>query len=152
MCETMPLMPIDIEANKVPGIGYTFGGLRMPGTYNGQPMSACEQAANEYFQYGLYQNRLLFTIPEDDPGHTNFGIVKVFDEERLAGDWIVMDNWRLKYYGNGEIDPDGIKGIESDEIKKTNTASRGIYNMLGQRLNKIQKGVNIVGGKKIIKK
>lgn len=152
MCETMPLMPIHIEANKVPGIGYTFGGMRMPGTYNGQPMSACEQAANEYFQYGLYQNQLLFTIPEDDPGYTTFGIVKVFDEERLGGDWIVMDNWRLKYLGNGEIDPDGIKGIESDEIKKTNTASRGIYNMLGQRLQKIQKGVNIVGGKKIIKK
>ena len=48
-CETLPLMPIHIEANKVPGIGYTYGGMSMPGTYSGQPMSACEQAANEYF-------------------------------------------------------------------------------------------------------
>ena len=60
-----------------------------------------------------------------------------------------MDNWRLEYLGGGEIDPDAIKGIESDEIKKINTASKGIYNMLGQRLQKAQKGVNIVGGKKV---
>ena len=63
-----------------------------------------------------------------------------------------MDNWRLKYYGGGEIDPDAIRGIESDEINKITTSSEGIYNMLGQRLSKVQKGVNIIGGKKIVKK
>ena len=47
---------------------------------------------------------------------------------------------------------DGIKGIESDEIKTVTTASKGIYNMLGQRLSKAQKGVNIINGKKVIKK
>ena len=73
---TIPLMPIHIEANKVPGIGFTFGGLSMPGTYNGQPFSACDQAATEYFPCGLYQNKLAFTIPEDDPGHLSIGINK----------------------------------------------------------------------------
>ena len=152
-CETIPLMPIHIEANKVPGIGFTFGGLSMPGTYSGQPMSACEQAANEYFQYGLYQNKLAFTIPEDDPGHVAIGVIKEYSEDRLGGDWIVMDNWRLKYYGAGEIqDPDAIKGIVSDEINKGTKASKGIYNLLGQKMSKTQQGVNIVGGKKIVRK
>ena len=150
-CETMPLMPIHIEANKVPGIGFTYGGLSMPGTYSGQPMSACEQAANEYFQYGLYWNKIPFNISEDDPGHITIGINKAYDEETPGGDWIVMDNWRLKYYGTDVEDPDAINGIVSDEINKGTKASKGIYNMLGQRLSKVQKGVNIVGGKKVIK-
>ena len=151
LCETMPLMPIHIEANKVPGIGYSDKGLQMPGTQPGQ-RAACEQAGEDYFPCGLYWNKLAFTITEDDPGHIALGVNKPYDENRDDEDWIVMDNWRLVYYGNGDIDPDGIKGIESDEIKKTNASSKGIYNMLGQRLQKTQKGVNIVGGKKIIKK
>ena len=80
------------------------------------------------------------------------GIFKDYDEDRPAGDWCVMDNWRIKYYGKGEIDPDAIKGITSDEINKTTQADKSIYNLLGQKLSKVQKGVNIIGGKKIIKK
>ena len=151
-CETMPLMPIHIEANKVPGIGFTYGGLSVPGSYSGSPYSACDQAARDYFGCGLYWNELVFTISEEDPGHVSFGIDKPYDESYAPGDWIVMDNWRLKYYGGGEIDPDAIEAVTSDEINKTTTASKGIYNMLGQRLSKAQKGVNIIGGKKIIKK
>ena len=162
--KTMPLAPIHIEANKVPGIGYYLGGMQMPGTYNtdqgfgAQPYSACEQAALDYFGVGLYENRLVFTIDHDtyydpsDDWHIWFGIYKDYDDNMPDGDWIVMDNWRLKYYGNGDIDPDAIKGIESDEIKKNTISSKSIYNMLGQKLSKPQKGVNIIEGKKIIKK
>jgi hypothetical protein len=152
-CETMPLMPIHIEANKYPGVGYTYGGLSMPGTYSGQPYSACEQAARDYFGCGLYMNEVVYAISEDDPGHLAIGIHKEYDEETAPGDWIVMDNWRLKYYGKDVEDPDAIKGIESDEINNNNTKTqKGIYNMLGQRMSKVQRGVNIINGKKIIKK
>ena len=152
-CETMPLMPIHIEANKVPGIGYSYGGLQMPGTYNGQPYSACSQAALDYFGNGLYWNEFIFSIPEEDPGHLAIGIHKEYDEETAPGDWIVMDNWRLIYYGNDVEDPDAIKGITTDEINNNTTkAQKGIYNMLGQRLSKMQRGVNIINGKKVIKK
>ena len=95
MCETMPLMPIHIEANKVPGIGFTYGGMSVPGTYSNQPMSACEQAANEYFQYGLYWNKLPFTISEDDPGHVAIGIDKQYSEERLGGGSIMAPMLRI---------------------------------------------------------
>ena len=151
-CQTMPLMPIHIEANKIPGIGYTYGGLSMPGTYSGQPYSACEQAAIDYFKCNLYWNEFIFTIPEDDPGHVSIGICKPYDEETPGGDWIVMDNWRLKYYGANVDDPDAIKGIVSDEINKTTKVDKNIYNLLGQKLSKVQQGVNIINGKKIIKK
>ena len=50
-----------------------------------------------------------------------------------------------------KIDIDAIKGIASDEINSNTTnASTGIYNMLGQRMSKAQKGVNIIGGKKVL--
>ena len=149
--QTMPLMPIHIEANQVPGIGYTYGGLRMPGTMSGQK-GACEQAAEDYFKSGLYWNKFVFTISEENAGVLAIGVDKVDDGNISVADWTVMDNWRIKYYGKEPIDPDAVKGVVSDEINKTNTANNGIYNMLGQRLSKAQRGVNIIGGKKIIKK
>lgn len=149
------LAPIHIASNQVPGIGWTDANkqMRVPGTYSGQ-MGACAQAAMEYFPVGCYWNKIAFRLEE--PGYVNIGIFKDYDEDpenQVRGDWCVMDNWRLKYYGGEEIDPDAIKGIESDEIKRnTLSADKSIYNMLGQRLSKAQKGVNIIGGKKIIKK
>jgi hypothetical protein len=124
----------------------------MPGTYGGQPRNATDQAGMDYFPCGLYMNRLVFTLSEENCGNVSIGIFKDYDETRPAGDWCVMDNWRIKYYGGGEIDPDAIKGITTDEIKKITPASKGIYNMLGQRLSKTQKGLNIINGKKVIKK
>lgn len=151
--ESMPLMPIHIEADKVPGIGWTNanGLVRVPGTYSGQPMNATDQAGMEYFPCGLYKNRLGFTLTEATD-HITIGIIKEYDEDRPHGDWCVMDNWRLRYYGTDVEDPDAIKGIVSDEINNTNKAGKGIFNMLGQRMSKAQKGVNIVNGKKVIKK
>jgi hypothetical protein len=145
----MPLALVTKEANQVPGIGWTSnpGNLRMPGQGGG-----CYDAGRYYFPSGLYKNDLVFTINEGEEGHLAIGIYKAYDENNPGNDWVVMDNWRLTYYGNGEIDPDGIRGVESDEIKKVSPASKGIYNMLGQRMSKVQKGLNIVDGKKLIKK
>ena len=149
-CKMQQLAPIHIEANMVPGIGYGADqGLRMPGTYGGQPLNATDQAGQEYFPCGLYKNYLAFTVSEEDSGSATIGIVKDFDANREGGDWCVTDNWRLKYYGTNVQDPDGIIGIESDEIKHNTTTEKGIYNMLGQKMSKLQKGVNIINGKKV---
>jgi hypothetical protein len=148
---TLPLLPIHYESNMVPGIGYTYGGMTMPGTMSGQK-GACEQAAEDYFKSGLYWNELLFTIT-DEVGHLAIGVDKAYDETLEGkGDWIVMDNWRLIYYGSNVLDPDGIKGVITDEIKKPVLNSKNIYNILGQKLQKAQKGVNIVNGKKYVVK
>ena len=152
-CTTMSLMAIHKEANKVPGIGYTYADMTMPGTYNGQPMSAVDQAAREYFPSGLYWNEVAFTIHEntDEIGHLVIGVDKAFDPELSGmGDWIVMDNWRLKYLGNS-VDPQVIIDGISDVITSPVKVVRDIYNLSGQKLMKAQKGVNIVNGKKVLK-
>jgi hypothetical protein len=49
-----------------------------------------------------------------------------------------------------EPNPTAIKEINSDTPKNKN--HEAIYNLNGQRLNKIHKGINIVDGKKIMVK
>ena len=46
------------------------------------------------------------------------------------------------------FDPDGIKGVTADNNKLSNE----IFNLAGQRMSKMQKGINIVNGKKIFVK
>jgi hypothetical protein len=41
-------------------------------------------------------------------------------------------------------------GIEELNIEKTEKPDRGVYNLQGQRINSLQKGINIVDGKKIM--
>ena len=45
-----------------------------------------------------------------------------------------------------EEDPDGI-----NDLKASQATDKGIYNLAGQRLSRMQKGINIVNGKKILK-
>lgn len=159
-CETIPLMAIHAEANKFPGIGVYLKGLRMPGTADSSQFdrdgqkAATAQAEEDYFPSGLYKNEIVFNIPEGYEGCLAFGIDKELDESLAGkGDWIVVDNWRLKYYGKDVQNPDAIKGVTSDEIDNNVVSlGKGIYNLLGQRLSKTQKGVNIINGKKVLKK
>ena len=57
---------------------------------------------------------------------------------------VVLYDGTNGYYNEGDEDPDGIS--------LTPTLSEGegaIYNLAGQRMSKLQKGINIVNGKKI---
>ena len=47
-------------------------------------------------------------------------------------------------------DPDAIRDVPTDSQRVSSTAA--IYNLQGQRLGTPQRGVNIVGGKKIMVK
>ena len=51
------------------------------------------------------------------------------------------------YHNEGQDDEDGISTIEHSTLN----IEHSIYNLAGQRLNKLQKGINIVAGKKILK-
>ena len=55
------------------------------------------------------------------------------------------------YYNLVDGIPVGINEIEGDS-QLTADGGQGIYNLAGQRLRKMQKGINIVGGKKILVK
>ena len=50
------------------------------------------------------------------------------------------------FYVFGEDDPTGISNVDAND-----DANVAIYNLAGQRIQKMQKGVNIVNGKKILK-
>ena len=59
---------------------------------------------------------------------------------------IVLFDETTGYYNEG-LDPDALKGVD---IVTPASDSKVIYNLSGQRLNRLQKGINIVGGKKIL--
>ena len=74
--------------------------------------------------------------------------------------WCTFDDFTLTYYGSNsvressgdafaEFAPVGVKGVEVAQPSQTDTM---IFNLLGQRLNKVQKGVNIINGKKVLMK
>ena len=51
------------------------------------------------------------------------------------------------FYFDGEDDATGIEDL--NDVKDLNDAA--IYNLAGQRMSKMQKGINIMNGKKILK-
>lgn len=61
-----------------------------------------------------------------------------------------MTGWFLMPISADAIVEDTTQGIET--INATTTESMTIYNLQGQRLNGLQKGINIVNGKKIVVK
>ena len=78
------------------------------------------------------------------------GFAKATPDTKIAAGkgYLVITGAGVKgFYPFGEGDATGINSLTS-----TFTESEGaIYNVAGQRVSKIQKGVNIVGGKKILK-
>ena len=63
--------------------------------------------------------------------------------------WLAVDNFALTYYGkNSHLDPSGIIEVNNAEVLRSNV----IFNLAGQRINSLQKGINIVGGKKVFVK
>lgn len=112
-------------------------------------------SAVEFFQHGAYKNTIVFEVTED--GSIAFLVEKsegcvdeYVDEEGNTkvrnNDWVVLDNFRLVYYG--EEEPDGIQGVANAPVK----TSKGIYNLNGQQIEKAVKGVNIINGRKYIVK
>ena len=87
-----------------------------------------------------YQNEVAIMIEEG--GNLTFGLRKSVES---SNDWCMFDNWKLYYLGKNA--PEGIETIAAD-----NTVAKGIFNIAGQKLNKLQRGLNIVDGKKIFVK
>ena len=59
---------------------------------------------------------------------------------------IVLYDEVLGYHNEGE-DEDGI----SEELRvKSEELTNDIYNLAGQRMSRLQKGINIIGGRKIL--
>ncbi len=99
-------------------------------------------ASAAYFSAGYYLNELPFYVGDD--GKVRIGLSKT---EIYANDYEVVGEWNLYYYGTGDnVDKvTGIESLEGSEAGNTVSAvSAGIYNLQGQRIQRLQRGLNII--------
>ena len=67
---------------------------------------------------------------------------------QVEGDWVIFDDFQLFYLG-GDLEKKPDTAIREIIV---NNAKSAIYNLAGQRINALQKGLNIVDGKKVLVK
>ena len=100
------------------------------------------EAAVNWFNEGMYDKASVVT--EVGEGSTlRIGVKKAVT---INEDWSIFDNFQLFYLGTQA--PVGVESIVAAET----VSPVGIFNLAGQRINSLQKGINIVGGKKIFVK
>lgn len=91
--------------------------------------------ARAMFDY--YENAGLYANVGED------GVLRIGarNQNATAGDWTPFSNWRLYYLGTeSKHATDGIRETEVNPALRTDA----IYSIDGRRLNKLQKGLNIV--------
>ena len=91
---------------------------------------------------GRYLNQLTFHYTEGQ-GAITIGIRKTLT---IDTDWAAMTNFKLNYIGTAV--PDAVESIAAS----TKTETDAIFNLAGQRVQKAQKGIYIIGGKKVLVK
>ncbi|MBR3513876.1 MAG: hypothetical protein IKO12_05595 [Bacteroidaceae bacterium] len=101
-------------------------------------------SAETYLNFdGSYTNTLNVEVGED--GVLTIGLSKY---AHISGDWTIFSNWTLSYLGAGpENAPDAVQRIDA-----ANTGIQSIYNLAGQKVQKAQKGIYIINGKKVVVK
>ena len=93
-----------------------------------------------FCEEGRYENYVIFEYKEGQ-GEIQLGIRKT---EAVDNDWVPIDNFQLLYLGTEA--PVAVEGIAAD----VNTAGvNAIYNLAGQKVSKVQKGIYIINGKKV---
>ena len=75
------------------------------------------------------------------------GDVLTISLKASGSSWWSADNFQLTLI---EADPTGIDEIKNEKLKMKDEGA-AIYNLAGQRIGKMQKGINVVNGKKIVK-
>ena len=152
------------EANKCPGEGRTVTDANgkeynIPG---GVDQNACVQAT-AFFKMGLYKTNLVFEL--DDYATCPIGVYKGGEyggndwlETRDLGDWIVVDNVRLKYYG-ADTTKDAVKDKLAQDAEQDGVETIGvapvydgkIYNLQGIQVKEATApGIYIQNGKKFV--
>ena len=104
--------------------------------------------ASVSFTNGLYTIepiKFVVTAEGDDAGKIYVGVTTAATDQ-----WVIFDNFQLKYYGTGDEDKwtVGINEVATAAKQQSNA----IYNLAGQRVQNAQKGLYIVNGKKVVKK
>ena len=147
--DDVEIMNIFKEANKAPGEGQIL--TEEDGTSYDVPREHYEAA--RFFRAGLYKN---YTVIDFQNTDLYMGVYKT--EALAPEDWIVLDNFRLTYYGNEttkEAVKEALAGIEevfTDSAAEFEGDGR-IYNLQGIRVaNPTTPGIYIRNGKKFVVK
>ena len=119
----------------VPGVGDLQN--TQYGAFPNQPQSSIE-----FFETGYYKTSVKTTVGQD--GILTIGIKK--DSREEMGDWVVFDNFRLKYFNEEGV----TTGIRQAENKTTTNRTHTYYNLNGQKVQKAVKGLYIMDGKKVV--
>ena len=157
------------EADKAPGLGnrsttrYRIdeigedgqpvmnedGSIRQIDDPNGEDLYVGEfpmwvNEACDYFQSGLYKTSMLVEVTGSDL----MILIQKFRDK--ANDWVVLDNFRLTYFGT-EKPSEEVLGVENVTATPQGVTGK-IYNLQGQEMKTVTKGVYIYNGKKYIKR
>lgn len=99
-------------------------------------------AFQTFIEAERYHNSVNFGYTE---GPVKLGIIKL---EAMSNDWAPIDNFALYYLGTEA--PDAVKSIDAADASIL--AGKEIYNLAGQKVGKAQKGIYIIGGRKVVVK
>ena len=157
------------EADKAPGLGnrsttrYRIdeigedgqpvmnedGSIRQIDDPNGEDLYVGEfpmwvNEACDYFQSGLYKTSMLVEVTGSDL----MILIQKFRDK--ANDWVVLDNFRLTYFGT-EKPSEEVLGVENVTTTPQSVTGK-IYNLQGQEMKTVTKGIYIYNGKKYIKR
>ena len=157
------------EADKAPGLGnrsttrYRIdeigedgqpvmnedGSIRQIDDPNGEDLYVGEfpmwvNEACDYFQNGLYKTSMLVEVTGSDL----MILIQKFRDK--ANDWVVLDNFRLTYFGT-EKPSEEVLGVENVTTTPQSVTGK-IYNLQGQEMKTVTKGIYIYNGKKYIKR
>ena len=96
--------------------------------------------ASESFTTGLYTiEPINFEVADD-------GMIYIGISTMTNTQWVIWDNFQLKYFGKNEETPTGIGSL------KAGSENGEMFNLNGQRLSSkpAQKGIYIINGKKVV--
>lgn len=126
------------------GIDISGGSSEFGNSYKGADQL---KTADQFFKAGYYKNSVIVKVGED--GALRVGFKKI---GALSGDWVVVDNYSLVYYGGASTAQPS--GDDATTIANVETpAQKAIYTITGMRVNKMAKpGLYIINGTKVLVK
>ena len=98
---------------------------------------------------GVFTNEVICKVGKD--GILTVGIRK--DEPKYYS-WVVLDNFRLFYLGTNSSQTPSGPATAINDVKSQPDVTNGaaVFSLSGQRLSAPRKGLNIIGGKKVVMK
>ena len=159
--EELPLYNITAGIDQAPGLGATIRvaeeldeegnatRVNEGGYYIGEFPYWAWQAC-DYFESGIYRQQLKVQVVKKDEQDDTYSLeIGIMKDHEQARDWVVVDNFRLTYFGAEEPDLDAIESVRDEMAKPTKKSA--IYNLQGMKMNGTPKaGLYIKDGKKIV--